>query len=347
MRLFSLVSVAISVALATPLNLNLASDTSKPTAFRLRTDHAFIQETLKKVNLYRSSIDLKGDSNANWMEGPPRANMTALAEHWAKHYDWFKTERQINSAFSHYFSIVEGVSDYNHSVSLHFIHERAADEKAIPLLLLHGWPSTSLEWSQVIPLLTSAEGSKYHIVAPDLPGFGFSPAPEYSGLGPKQMGQIFDKLMNDLGYPKYGVVSTDLGWSIGMWMSDVAATNIVGHFSDYFGVQPNATDLERQAQNKTSAEESAYISSFQSFYSKDTGYSMAQTECPLALAQALSDSPVGFAGWVWNFMHTFSDGYEYTLDQIIDATMPLWIPGTYGNLRAYWEWVSEQFFELR
>lgn len=170
-----------------------------------------------KVSLYRPSKDLKDNRNAAWIEGPRRDNRTSLAHYWAKEYDWFQTQDEINGNFSRYPFTVPPVQnlEFQHEVPVHFVHERSDDEDAIPILLLHGWPSSHLEWEKVIkPLVSSSNttAQRFHVVAPDLPGFGFSPAPEYSSLGPKQMGLVYDSLMHTLGYTKYGVVSTDTGW---------------------------------------------------------------------------------------------------------------------------------------
>lgn len=328
------------------LNFDFPNATDGPVPFNISVDKTFIDETMIKVGLYRPSIDLEDDSNSNWIEGPPSANMSALAKDWANDYDWFEIEEEINANFSHYAIVLPGTEDYDHEVPLHFVHERSDDPDAFPILLLHGWPSTFVEWSKVIhPLVSANSNTTFHVVAPDVPGFGFSPAPTHSGLGPVQMSYIMDNLMQELGYKEYGVVSTDLGWMIAMWMGHTVSDHVKGHFSDFFLVQPNATDLERLENNETSPEEAAYISSVQWFFANHSAYWTVQAQSPLNLGQALSDTPVGFAGWIWHLMFAFSDGYDYSFQEIITDAMLLWIQGTWGNLRSYKEYgnVSPRF----
>jgi pimeloyl-ACP methyl ester carboxylesterase len=228
--------------LALPLLANAAADykfpsnTSQPVPFNISVKHALIDEARIKARLYRPSLDLKDDTNKDWLEGPPRAEMTALAAHWAENYDWFKTQDEINTNFSHYALTVPAGPKYNHSVPLHFVHQRSSKDGAVPILLLHGWPSSHLEWSQVIgPLVAPKDplDQHFHVVAPDLPGYGFSPAPAYSGMGPTEMGFAFDNLMHALGYDKYGIVTTDLGWLVGMWMADIVPDSLIGHMTDF------------------------------------------------------------------------------------------------------------------
>ena len=89
--------------------------------------------------------------------------------------------------------------------------------------------------------------------------FGFSPAARYPGLGPRELGDAFDALMHQLGYPRYAVHSTDLGWLVGSWMAGDHASNLIAHSSDFWFNPPNATDLERYARGETTAEENSAI----------------------------------------------------------------------------------------
>ena len=315
------------------LNFEFPNVTS-PQPFNISVDPVFVDITLTKAALYRPSRDIF----PTWTnEGPARANITQLARYWATDYDWFDVQEQINSNFSHYATSVTGIQNYTAPVPLHFVHQRSMDTNAIPLLLLHGWPSSHLEWQKVInPLAAQARGNvSFHVVAPDLPGYGFSPAPTQP-MSVQSIGYAMDALMHQLGYDKYGVVSTDLGWFVGLWMAANVGSDIIGHFSDFWFIQPNATDLARFADNTTTPEETAYINSINAFNTQHEAYLLTHAQKPLAISLAMSDSPVGFAGWVWDLIHTVSDGSFATAD-VITSTMMLYIQGTYGNIRLYLE----------
>ncbi|KAI0539457.1 alpha/beta-hydrolase [Xylaria digitata] len=329
-----------SLAGANNLNFPFPYNSNTPVPFQVSVDSGFIEETRLKASLYRPSVDLLDGaiSNAGWLEGPPQANMTALAKYWSRDYNWTKTQDEINGKFSHFAVTIPSAGDYEHPVPLHFVHERANVHNAIPLLLLHGWPSTHLEWSKVIGPLRSPSNSSaqaFHIVAPDLPGFGLSPAPTHSGLGSPEIGAALNQLMNQLGYDKYGIACTDLGWYVGLLMADKMPDNVIGLFSDFWLIQPNSTDLERRAQNQTTEEETLYIDSIQDFVNNHFSYSQVHAQTPLAIGQAMSDTPVGYAGWVWHLIYWIYDGYEYGFDELITNTLLLWIQGAWGNIRAY------------
>ncbi|KAI0490400.1 Alpha/Beta hydrolase protein [Xylaria cf. heliscus] len=331
-----------SLAGASHLHARFPSNSITPVPFQASVDPTLIEEARLKANLYRPSIDLLDAdiSNAGWAEGPPRANLTALAKYWSKSYNWTRAQDEINSNFSHFAITIPGTGNYKHSVPLHFVHERSDADNAVPLLLLHGWPSTHREWFQVIDQLrlpTESSTQAFHVVVPDLPGFGFSPAPEYSGMDAREMADALHQLMIELGYDKYGVVGTDLGWVVGLFIANQKPDNVIAFFSDFWLIQPNATDLERRAQNQTAEDETLYIDAIQDFITNRFSYSQAHEQTPLAIGQAMSDTPVGFAGWIWHLVYWINDGYEYTFDELITNTLLLSIQGAYANIRSYKE----------
>lgn len=312
---------------------------STPQRFKISVNQDFLDLTRRKVADYRPTVSLSDE----WQnEGPPTKVMTVIAEHWRTKYDWRSVEQTINSQFEHYATTVQGSDDYPHPIPLHFIHQQSKSTDAIPLLLLHGWPSSSLEWSKVIKPLVEHAGQSYHIVAPDLPGYGFSPAPTRPGLGPRQMGKAFDALMHQLGYARYGLVTTDLGWFTGMWMVHDVANSITAHFTDFFLAPPSPEDQARQQSGETTAEESAHMAAVGAWFKDHWGYATIHAQKPLAMSLALTDSPVGFLGWFMDLNHGTSDGYSYTFDELITDAMILWIPGPYANIRAYHEFFKPE-----
>ena len=72
-------------------------------------------------------------------------------------------------------------------VHVHFIHERGVGDRPLPLVLTHGYPDSFLRFAKIIPMLTHPEahgadpGDAFDVVAPSLPGFGFSDKPTRPG----------------------------------------------------------------------------------------------------------------------------------------------------------------------
>jgi hypothetical protein len=305
-----------------------------PKPYKIHIDEAFLDMTASKVRNFRPTTSLL----AEWDdEGPPTDVIVAVATYWANEYSWRAVEERINDKFAQFMTVVPGTGNYTAPIPLHFVHHRSTHEEAMPLLLLHGWPSSVLEWSKVIRPLVNRQDRPFHVVAPNIPGFGMSPAPVQKDLGPRELARAFDALMKQLGYAKYGLVTTDLGWFIGMWMVGVCESSIIGHMSDFYVSPPKEDDRVGIRESKATNGEVAYVSAYDSWYASHWGYAVIHGQKPLALAQALADSPVGFLAWYWDVNYATSGGYKYSYEQLITDAMMLWIPGPFANIRLYLE----------
>ena len=316
------------------LNFNFTSSTT-PQPFTVNVDPAFIATTELKVNLYRPS---RAIAVPDWTDGPPTYNLTNVQQYWLQNYSWFDVQADINAKYAQYTTSVSAGENFTEPVQLHFAHQVSNRSDSIPLLLLHGWPSSFLEWDSVIDALANPPNAtlpSFNAVAVDLPGFGFSPAPTTPGLGSREMGVALDNLMKQLGYNQYAIYTTDLGSFIGRWMTFDAPGSIISRLTDFYFVAPNATDLQRYAANETTPGENTFIEGYNLFNTIDFGYFAEQSTRPLALAESLSDSPLGFLAWMWQLRHVVSGSYIYTAQELITDALMLFIPGVYGNVRSY------------
>ena len=308
-----------------------------PRPYNIDVDQQLIEQTRQKAASFRPSVDI--DEPA-WTDGPPTSEILSIAKFWVDEYSWSKVQDQINANFSHFMTTVPPPgANYDRPLDIHFIHQRSARSDAIPMLMLHGWPSTSLEWEKVIkPLVDPDDESQpaFHIVAPDYPGFGFSPAPTAPGLGPAESGAIFASLMEQLGYDKYALYSTDLGWIAALGLLSQYESRIINHVTDFYFVLPNATDTARFAANETTPGETRYITGVNVFFTNHSAYSSIHSTLPLSIADALNDSPVGFLAWMYQLVYTVSDK-PYSAEQLITEALLLYLPGVYGNIRSYKE----------
>ncbi len=120
----------------------------------------------------------------DWSQGTPLAYVQEVCEYWADGYDWRAREALLNR-FDQFTTPVEGLAE----PGLHFVHARSPHPDAMPLLITHGWPGSIVEFHKVIEPLTdpTAHGGDaddaFHVVAPSLPGFGFSGKPLDTGWG--------------------------------------------------------------------------------------------------------------------------------------------------------------------
>lgn len=197
--------------------------TVAPTPFHI----SIPQDALDAVKRKLASATLPPpppQSDDPWKYGVPNAELERILEHWKTAYDWRKHEAALNADLPQ-FTLPVTVKDHG-VFQAHFMHQRAKRaDKAVPLLFVHGWPGHFAEVRKILPLLTnpgSDEDLVFDVVAPSLPGFGFTSAPEKTGFSISQyaevrsvvivnlvlltwkMRQFCHNLMLALGYDTYG-----------------------------------------------------------------------------------------------------------------------------------------------
>lgn len=209
-----------------------------------------------------------------------------LQTQWLHSFNWSKEQNRMND-FKHYKVEID-------DQTVHFIHELSQDPDAIPLLLLHGWPGSFLEFAPIIRNLTvgatTSVGSSvsFHVIVPSLPGFAFSSAPPVNWTT-NDTARIYNTLMTSvLGYSRFAVHGTD-------WGAPVAYTLYNGYNHTTRAAHlvllpfPSSTPAQLEAQNVSFApleqfEEAQYIK----WSTKGQGYFLTQStkvRLPLHLAE--------------------------------------------------------------
>ena len=160
----------------------------------------------------------------DWVYGTDVDYLRQLVTYGHDEYDWREQERELNQ-FDQFKTRID-------DLDIHFIHHRSPEEQALPLLILHGWPGSIVEFMKVIGPLTDpvAHGGQaedaFHVVAPSLPGYGFSDRPREPGMGPEQIADINAQLMARLGYDRYGTQGGDWGAVISRWIAAKDAVHV-------------------------------------------------------------------------------------------------------------------------
>lgn len=267
-----------------------------------------------------------GINEAGWECGTSLDYLKDLCRYWQREFDWREQERSLNR-FTQFRCDVDGVG-------LHFIHARGKGHNPIPLLLVHGWPDTFARFVKAIPLLTdpAAHGAalepSFDVVAPSLPGFGFSDKPQKAGLT-FRFGDLLNKLMvKELGYQRFAVQGGD-------WGGMVAEQTARSHASSVIGIQ--LTDVPffhmfQKPHDLTAAEEN-YLKKMELFQQKEGAYALIQSTRPQTLACGLNDSPAGLAAWIVEKFRAWSDcngdlERRFSRDEILTTIMIYWATQT-------------------
>ena len=159
--------------------------------YKINVSNEQISNIISKIKDYPwSSIE----NMEGWTHGTNKEYLKELCEYWASDFDWKKHENLINS-FSNFKTNVDGID-------IHFIQEKGSGKNPKPLLLMHGWPGSIVEFLEIIRPLAHPEefgGNEedaFTVIAPSLPGFGFSGSSK-KPIGPRKIAEILNKLMTD------------------------------------------------------------------------------------------------------------------------------------------------------
>jgi len=301
---------------------------SKIRAFQLHVPDSVLADLDRRLADARWPDQLPGTS---WEYGADIKKVRELATYWQTQYNWRTHEARINQ-FHQYTTEIDGQQ-------IHFIHERSPRSGAVPLLLLHGWPGSVLEFLELIKPLTQPTDSNtqaFDVVIPSLPGFGFSGPTTTRGWSPERMAKAFIVLMDRLGYSRYGIQGGDWGATVAQEIARQAPTRVVGlHLNLLFAAPPN-----REAIASLSDTERRRFSWFQR---GEASFFNLQASVPQTVAYALTDSPVGWLAWMIDKFQvlTDNDGDFLTAvdrDTFLTNVTIYWVTGTIGSaMRIYRE----------
>ncbi|CBF82221.1 hypothetical protein AN5262.2 [Aspergillus nidulans FGSC A4] len=318
-----------------------------PVPYTPHVDQQLLEVTKQKLALARYPEEQTDFGEKDWSQGAKVSRIKQLADFWKDQYDWEAEERRLNDIFRHFLVKVD-VPGYG-PLMLHFTHNQSARPNAIPLLFSHGWPGSFVEAIRVVLPLTEPEDAKdpaFHLVAPSIPGFGFSPAPSKSGVGPNVVARAYKILMTDvLGYPKFVTQGGDFGSFITRAIAIQYPALVRAQHLNMFPVPPPTLWSAPYAYLRWCLSALTY-SEFEhealrvrrNFEQDQSGYLEEQRTRPQTLGFALGDSPLGLLAWFVEKLHDWGDVHEAFSDtDIITLVMMHWIQGATPGLRFYRE----------
>jgi microsomal epoxide hydrolase len=270
--------------------------------------------------------------DGGWRYGTDLTYLRSLVEHWRTRYDWRAAERALNG-FRHFTASVR-------DVDVHFIHEPGIGPRPLPLLLSHGWPGSVWEFHELIPRLTDPAsfggepGDAFTVVAPSLPGYGFSFRPNQPRFGIVEIADVLATLMTaTLGYQRFGVQGGDWGAAVSARVGFAYPARVTGVHLNMVFVRPD------RAQHAWTEEEQRYLAGAKRWMSEEAGYQRIQGTKPQTLAYALTDSPVGLAAWIVEKFRGWSDcggdvERRFSKDVLLTNVMLYWVTGAIGS--SFW-----------
>ena len=275
--------------------------------------------------------------DAPWAYGTDVGYLRELVDYWRDRFDWRAEEARLN-AFPQFKVAL-------HGIDVHFLKVEGRGPKPLPLLLSHGWPGSVFEFMEILPMLTDPArfggdpADAFTVVAPSLPGYGLSFAPNQPRFSLERIADCFADLMTDvLGYQKFAAQGGD-------WGAFVTSRLGFAHPKKLVGIHVNLLSVRRDPKliENPNAEERVYLDQLNHFLKEETGYQWIQGTKPQTLAFGLTDSPAGLAAWIIEKFRTWSDCHGdlesvFTKDQLLADITLYWMTGAIGS--SFWPYYA-------
>jgi pimeloyl-ACP methyl ester carboxylesterase len=304
--------------------------------FAIRISDAVLADLKRRLDITRWPDELE---NTGWEYGSNLAYMRSLVEYWRHSYDWRREEAALNR-LPQFRIAIDGFH-------IHFVHVRGKGPAPLPLIVTHGWPGSFVEMLKLVPLLTDPAahggnaGDAFDVIVPSLPGYGFSDRPRERGMDPKKIAALWVRLMQELGYERFGAQGGDWGSIISIALGLDHAKSMIGiHLNYIAGRFLLGGTMNVQPEDQIA---SAYLGHLRGWWHAEGGSSHEQTTKPQTLSYGLNDSPVGLAAWITEKFRTWSDCAGdvesiFTRDQLLTNIMIYWVTQTApSSARLYYE----------
>ncbi|WP_377270173.1 epoxide hydrolase family protein [Peterkaempfera sp. SMS 1(5)a] len=257
-----------------------------------------------------------------WSRGVPVDHLRKLAEYWADGFDWREGEQRLNR-HPQFTTVTDGQT-------IHFMHIRSENPEAVPLLLIHDWPGSFTQFSEVVDPLAE----DFHVVVTSTPGVGFSGPLSSPGWNTGRIAAAFVEVMARLGYKRYGVQGGGGGAWIAAEMGRRQPERVIGIHVNGLITFPSEDPADFAGLTEA---EQGRVARLQFFRDEMMGFNAIQSTRPHTLAHGLNDSPVGQLAWVaekfkeWTDVETELPEDAVGIDNLLTNISVYWFTGTAGS----------------
>ena len=312
--------------------------------FHIHVPDSDIAELRQRLRQTRWLPEVPG---SEWLYGVDLRFLQELCQYWASEFDWREIEAALNGFPQYRMTITAWNGE---ALSIHLIHRRSSRADARPLLIQHGWPSSVYEFYKIIDALAEPDDPAtpaFHVIAPSLPGYGWSSIPHRSGIGPAAIADMWIELMAQLGYDRFCYHGGDWGAAVG---GQLALRH--PHQIEQIHLTAAALGPPGAAARPQTEEEVRFFRDEQSPYIRDdAAHRFIHGTRFQTLSFGLSDSPVGLAAWIVDKWWMLSDCMRpeeaprggdiyrrFTRDELLATASIYWFTQTINSsMRIYHE----------
>ncbi|MFL6140520.1 MAG: epoxide hydrolase family protein [Labedaea sp.] len=288
--------------------------------FRIEVQQADLDDLNRRLEHTRWPDEIPG---VGWERGVPLDYLKELAQYWRTEFDWRVMEARLNE-LPQFTTEIDGAN-------IHFVHVRSPEPDATPLLITFGWPSSPVEFLNVVGPLTDpgAHGGDpadaFHVVLPTLPGYGFSGPTRTAGWDHCRVALAWKELMTRLGYERYVAQGGDWGMLVSAELGLADPRRVVGvHINTLVTMPSRPAELADLSESDTER-----LARLATFDQERSAYLKLQLTRPQTVAYGLTDSPVGQLAWIMEKYKEWT-GSRVVPEDVIDRDLML------ANVAIYW-----------
>ncbi|OOQ81806.1 epoxide hydrolase [Penicillium brasilianum] len=243
-----------------------------------------------------------------------------MKEQWLQSYNWKTTEDRINS-FPQWTAEVEGLN-------IHFVGLFSQKPDAIPIILIHGWPGSFLEFLPILDMFRqeyTPASLPYHLIVPSLPGYTFSSGPPlYRNFTTADIARVLDQLMKDLGFESgYIAQGGDIGSRVARGLAVDHESCKAVHLNVCFMGRPQGI-----SDDHLDASEREGIKRMEEFRMMGSGYALEHGTRPSTIGHVLATNPVALLAWIGEKWLEWVDE-PLSSEHILESITLYWLTETF------------------
>ncbi|XP_051170363.1 juvenile hormone epoxide hydrolase 1-like [Leptopilina boulardi] len=340
--------------------------------FKIDISQKIIDDLHERLDRYFNTANLRPKTSpledAEWTYGVNFQYLQNVLRYWKDNYNWKKRQELLNK-YPQFKTNIQGLDIHFYRVKPTLPKNKKI--KVLPLLMVHGWPGSVVEFQKIIPMLTTPQADKdfvFEIIAPSLPGYGFSDPAVRPGLGPSQIAVIFKNLMARLGYNEFYTQGGDWGSVVTSTLATLYPEKVIGVHLNMCAVISSPMSLfwslvgsylPSVVVDKEYESRMYPLSHHYGRMLEESGYFHLQATKPDTIGSALSDTPAGLAVYILEKFSTWTnpeyrfraDGgllEKFQMDELLDNLMLYWVTNSITtSQRLYAENFSKAHMSLK
>ena len=277
----------------------------QPKPFPLRVTDEQLNDLKLRLSITRWPHQV--EPNTDWSAGSDVNYIKNLAQFWHD-CDWRAQEDYLNGGLgcgAKHFKMKLKTTNLN----IHYCHAKSTKRvKGIPILWLHGWPGSWYEFHKLFPILAN---NGFDVIAPSLPGYGFSDPPNTKGFGTVSIAMAMDEMMQQLGYTKYVCQGGDWGSAVSLALGQLKTLGrISGPQAMHQNMLTPPKAPPRDVLNKLKNEYTEFDlrgAARGKQFRPHAAYQQIQGTKPMSLGVGLNNSPAGLLSWIVEKLRQWSD----------------------------------------